>query len=410
MNRRTIDKILNDTAYVKFAGTDGEKRCAEYITELCRKMGLTVQNESFEIDMFNVSAEQLTVDNEEIACRSYLGAPNGKAKGELYFLQNTNASSLKKCKDKIVLTEKPFNSKLYYNLVQNGAKGVITFSGNVNFPDNDIDLRRISFSVEPQKAIPAVIVNIKSALKLIKKQGKQCSICLEQFEYQSTSHNIVLDIAGESEKQIIATAHYDTTALSVGAYDNTSGVITLLYIAEYFSKNTPKFSIRLVWCGSEEQGLWGSLEYCQKHKSELKNAILNVNLDMLGSVMGEFTAFSCADEKMQNYLEGFLKRHRFSGVTRHQIRSSDSNSFVYYGVPAVSFARYAPPSLAQIHTRYDTAEILSSESLLRDMKIITAFIKDFQKDYDITSPITVSEKIKNEVDNYFKSKLTKRDD
>lgn len=406
MNCRTIDKIFKDTAYVKFAGTEGEKRCAEYITELCRKIGLTAQSESFTFNTFKVSTERLTVDNEDFDCRGYLGAPNGSVSGKLYFLRSTDATALKKCKDKIVLTEKPFNSKLYYNLVQNGAKGVITFSGNVNFPDNDIDVRRIGFSVEPQNAIPAVIVNIKSALKLIKKQGKQCSICLEQSEYQATSQNIVLDIAGESKKQIIVTAHYDTTALSIGAYDNMSGAVALLYMAEYFSKNAPKFSIRLVWCGSEEQGLLGSLEYCQKHKDELNSAIINVNLDMIGSVMGEFTAFSCADEKMEEYLGRFLKRHRFIGGAKHQIRSSDSNSFIYHGVPAVSFARYAPPSLAQIHTRYDTDQILSAESMLTDMKIITAFIEDLQKDYEAISPIKISEKIKNEVENYFQSRLT----
>jgi len=120
--------------------------------------------------------------------------------------------------------------------------------------------------------------------------------------------------------------------------------------------------------------------------------------------MGEFTAFSCADEKMKTSLESFLKRHRFGGAIQYKIRSSDSNSFIYFGVPAVSFARYAPSSLAQIHTRYDTAKILSAKSLLKDTQIITAFVEDLLCDFESFAPITISEEIKSSVEKYMAKK------
>ena len=405
MDSRSIRKILSDTAYIKRAGTEEEKRCAEYIKDLCRQMELSARSEEFPLDLFQTHTERLTVDNEEIACRGYWGLQGGTASAKLHYLQSTDAYSVKRCKNKIVLIDHPLNSDLYKRLVQSGAKGIITYSGNANFPDDDIDIRRIGFHTEPGNEIPVVNVHIKSAFQLIKKQGKECYICLEQSRYTAHSQNIILDIPGESEKQIVITAHYDTTALSVGAYDNMSSCVALLYIAEHFAKRKNKLSLRLVWCGGEELGLLGSLEYCHAHSAELENTVLNINLDMIGAVMGEFTAFSCADEKMKASLESFLKRHRFGGAVQYKIRSSDSNSFIYFGVPAVSFARYAPNSLAQIHTRYDTANILSPKSLLRDMKIITAFVEDLLRDFERFTPITISEEIKTSVEKYIEKKI-----
>ena len=320
MDGRFIRKILSDTAYVKQAGTAEEKRCAEYIKELCRQMGLAARTEEFPLDLFQTHTERLTVDNEEYACRGYWGLQGGTASAKLYYLQSADTYSLRRCKNRVVLMDHPLNSGLYKDLVQSGAKGIITYSGNANFPDHDIDIRRIGFHIETENEIPVVNVHIKSAFQLIKKQGKECHICLEQSRYTAHSQNVILDIAGESEKQIVITAHYDTTALSFGAYDNMSGCIALLYMAEYFAKRKNKLSIRLVWCGGEELGLLGSLEYCRTHSSELENTVLNINLDMIGAVMGEFTAFSCADEKMKTSLEGFLKRHRFGGAIQYKIK------------------------------------------------------------------------------------------
>lgn len=405
MDSKSIRTILSDTAYVKQAGTKEEKQCAEYIKKLCRQMGLVARTEEFSLDLFQTHTERLTVDHEEIACRGYQGAPSGCACAKLYYLQSTDAYSVKKCKNKVVLIDHPLNSDLYKGLAQSGAKGIITYSGNANFPDDDIDIKRIGFHTEPGAGIPVVNVHIKSAFRLIKKQGKECCICLEQSRHTAHSQNVILDIAGESEKQIVITAHYDTTALSVGAYDNMSGSIALLYMAEHFAKRKNKLSLRLVWCGGEELGLLGSLEYCHAHSSELENTVLNINLDMIGAVMGEFTAFSCADEKMKASLESFLKRHRFGGAVQYKIRSSDSNSFIHFGVPAVSFARYAPSTLAQTHTRYDTANILSPKSLLRDMKIITAFVEDLLCDFESFAPITISQEIKTAVEKYMAKKI-----
>ena len=148
----------------------------------------------------------------------------------------------------------------------------------------------------------------------------------------------------------------------------------------------------------------GSLAYCKERGAELKNTVLNINLDMLGSLMGEFVAFSCANEDMTAFLEKFMKRHRFSASVRYAIRSSDSNSFVYFGVPAVSFARYAPAGIAPIHTRYDIAETVSAKRLLEDARIIAKFTESVANQADFS--MEISEKIRSDVNEYMNRKLT----
>ncbi|MBQ8696233.1 MAG: Zn-dependent exopeptidase M28 [Clostridia bacterium] len=405
MNSRTINKILSDTAYVRYDGTDGESRCAHYLRDFCGQMGLVARVEEYTFDTFTVETERLAVDGRELPCRGYLGAASGEVSAELYYLPDVGACSLKKCRGRIVLSDRPCSSWLYNTLVQNGAVGIITYNGDANMPDEDADTRRIGFDYDRASGIPVVNVHIKTALDLIRMQGKNCSISLSQSPVVATSQNVILDIPGENEEMIVLSAHYDSTALSVGAYDNMSGCIALLYIAERFAKRKNRFSIRFLWCGGEELGLLGSLEYCRAHKEELKKAVLNINLDMLGPIIGDFAAFSCADEKMEKALGAFLRRHRFVGDAHHQIRFSDSNSFVHFGVPAISFARYAPNSLTHTHTPYDRAEILSAEVLLKDMRIITAFVEDVQNNYERYAPIGISEKIKDDIARFMGARI-----
>ena len=131
------------------------------------------------------------------------------------------------------------------------------------------------------------------------------TIELEQEEYKGVSWNVVAELPGEVEETIVLTAHYDSTALSQGAYDNMSGSVGILAIAEHFSKHPHRYGIRAVWCGSEERGLLGSKAYVKDHEEELPKIIFNVNLDMIGCTMGKFIAACTTEEKLVSFLKYF---------------------------------------------------------------------------------------------------------
>ena len=405
INELKADKILNDTAYIHTSGTDEEKKCAEYIASLCREIGFDAIIEPFPVRMYDVKKEVLTIDGKNIPCKSWHGTGSGKVSGDIYVLEGDDEVSLSKCKDKVVLCLKSFKG-MYDKLYKLGAVAGITFDGNFYYDDRDINTRIYGQKKDENNNLPMITINVKDAFDIVKNECKRADVDVEISEYVGTSHNVIVDIKGESDETVIACAHYDTTPLSVGAFDNMSSCITLFYLAEYFKDMPLKRNLRLLWCGSEETGLVGSRSYCKYHVEDLKKTVLNINLDLLGCAMGSFTSFSCADEEMEKYLKEFVVKKDFPSSVRLAIRSSDSNSFVEAGVPAVSFARYDEAGIGEAHTRYDTSECMSSRQLIRDSEFICAFTEHaVNKTGDFPEKVTVCDKIREDVRNYMANKV-----
>ena len=184
---------------------------------------------------------------------------------------------------------------------------------------------------------------------------------------------MVLDLPGQIDEYIAFTAHYDSTSLSQGAYDNMSGSVGILGIAEHFAKNPHRYGLRFVWCGSEERGLLGSKAYCADHEEDLKKVVLNINLDMIGCIMGKFITCCTCEEKLVHYITYLGSELGFPITGRQDVYSSDSTPFADKGVPAVSFARMAPHNTATIHNSYDTMAVMSGEQMAADIDFLNAF-------------------------------------
>ena len=93
-------------------------------------------------------------------------------------------------------------------------------------------------------------------------------------------------IQGESDSLIIIGAHHDTVYMAQGAVDDTSGTATVLEMARQFGliesqMGTPKHTIYFCTWGGEEEGLFGSTAWVDKHRNNLyENLRLYINLDM----------------------------------------------------------------------------------------------------------------------------------
>ena len=373
METLQISQILQDTAYVRTGGSPEELRCAEYLVERCAQLGLKANIEAFEVPMSTIHEAQLIVDGKNIPCKGYLCAGSAEVEAPLYYLTGRDAYSLSQARGKIVLIDGGTGYWLYQDLLENGCLGFITYDGNVRYPDSDIDQRELRSYVHNGNRIPAVHINVRDAVELVNCGASQVKLVLRQDEYVGNSRNVILDLPGESQDTIVFTAHYDSTFLSVGAYDNMSGCIGLLAIAEYFANHPHRCSLRFIWCGSEERGLLGSKAYCANHEEELKNVVLNINLDMIGCVMGKFIACCTAEDKLVHYLQ-YMAMEQGRPIKAYQdVYSSDSTPFADKGIPAISFARIAPPNTATIHNRYDTMDVMKPEHLQEDVAFVITF-------------------------------------
>lgn len=373
MTNAQMRKIFDDTAYVRTGGSAQELRTAEYLQKVCRDLGLEAYLEAFPVELAKVEEAVLTIDGKEIPCKGYLLAGSGEVEAPLYYLTESDRYSLSGCKGKIVLFDGYLGYWRYRDLLENGAVGFISYDGNVNYADRDIDHRELRPHVAKGEKLLGVNINAKDAVDIVNGDGKVAKIVLKQKEFSGDSHNVILDLPGEIDEQIIFTAHYDSTSLSQGAYDNMSGCVGLLGMAEYFASHPHRYSLRFVFCGSEERGLLGSKAYCASHEEELKNVALVINLDMIGCIMGKFISCVTAEMPLVHYISYLGNELGFQVKAYQDVYSSDSTPFADKGVPAVSFARAAGRDLAPIHNSYDTIAVMKMEQMQKDIDFITAF-------------------------------------
>ncbi len=404
MDAKQIMKVFEDTAYVRMGGTDAELRCAEYLKAYCEKLGHQAVIEDFPVDMAEMEEAQLLADGISIPCKGYFNAGSGEVEAPFYYLRGTDAYSLSGCKDKIVLIDGYMGYWMYQDLLENGAMGFITYDGNANYADRDIDQRELRSYVHKGNKIPGVNINAKDAIELINRGVSTAKITLKQREYQGDSRNVILDLPGQVDEYIVLTAHYDSTSLSQGAYDNMSGSVGLLGIAEYFTTHPHRYGLRFVWCGSEERGLLGSKAYCQDHEEELKKVVLNINLDMIGCIMGKFIACCSTEEKLAHYISYMGSELGFGISVKQDVYSSDSTPFADKGVPALSFARIAPPNTATIHNSYDTIALMKGEQMVEDIDFIVAFTDRMANSAKCPVAREIPDSVKEKLDIYLARK------
>lgn len=408
MTLQQMNQIFLDTAYVRMGGSEEELVCAKYLQEKVTELGLKATIEDFEVDMADMQEAHLWMDGEEITCKGYLCAGTSEVEAPLYYMPVTDAYSLKECKGKIVMIDGYLRYWVYQDMLEKGALGFITYDGNANYADEDIDQRELRTYVSQGKIIPGVNINAKKAIELINKEAKMAKISLKQKEYKGTSRNVVLDMPGEVEEYIVFTAHYDSTSLSQGAYDNMSGSVGLLGIAEHFAKNPHRYGLKFVWCGSEERGLLGSKAFTAAHEEELKKVVLNINLDMIGCIMGKFIACCTSEEKLVHYIQYMSQEEGFGMSVSQGVYSSDSTPFADKGVPAVSFARIAPNNTATIHNSYDTMAVMKMEHMEKDMDFIVKFAERMANAKCCPVSKEIPENMKEELDVYLARKRDKK--
>ena len=85
---------------------------------------------------------------------------------------------------------------------------------------------------------------------------------------------------------------------------------------------------------------------------------------------------------------------------RQDVYSSDSTPFADSGVPALSFARLAPPNTATIHNRYDTPAVMSPRQMTEDIAFISAFADRMANAVRCPVDRTIPEKVKEKLDTY----------
>ncbi len=89
---------------------------------------------------------------------------------------------------------------------------------------------------------------------------------------QQKSGNVIAEVVGTNPSlpPIVIACHLDSWDLGTGAIDDASGcgIITAAANNAKMWGEYPKRTIRLLWAGAEEVGIWGGKDYAEKHGAE----------------------------------------------------------------------------------------------------------------------------------------------
>jgi len=406
MDQKQLKQIFLDTDFVHWSGTPEELKVAEYLKAKCEELGVPAHLEGFRVASADIESAQVLADGREIPCKGFFGCGSGTVEGELYYMTNTDPVSLAGAKDKIVLLDtQGFSYFTYQDLMKAGAKGILCTYGNLYYPQTDIDERDLrEHVVGDARKVLCAMIHIRSAVELVRDGVKRVQISVQQKAFDGESHNVIAEVPGRNGEFITLSAHLDTTRMSHGSYDNMSGCVGLLGVMDALKDKDLNYGLRFVFCGSEERGLLGSKAYVRDHEQDLEKTALNINLDMIGTILGKFIACASAEEALASYLRYMGAELNFPVDAHTGVYSSDSTPFADKGVPAVSLARIAGGNAAPIHCRYDTMDVLSMTQMEKDI----AFIAEFTRRMACSAACPVSrempEKVKTELDEYLNRK------
>ena len=402
MNTKALKQIFTDTDFVHRSGTPEELRVAEYLKARCEALGAAARIEAFPVPMAEIEETHVFADGKEIPAKGFFCCGSGEVEGELYYMPSQDRVSVAGAKDKIVLMDTSGIGFFgYQDLMKAGAKGILFQYGDLHNGNRDIDERDLRAAVvgEQQKVLCAML-HVSAAVALVKNKTKRVRIQIKQREYEGESHNVVAELPGKTDEWIALSAHYDTTALSHGSYDNMTGCVGILGVLEALKNKPLNYGLRLVFCGSEERGLLGSKAYVRDHEAELEKIALNVNLDMIGTIMGKFIARVSAEEALAHYITYMGAELGFPVSAKTGVYSSDSTPFADKGVPALSFARLANDSVAPIHCRFDRPDVLSMEQLQKDIAFIAEFTRRMAMSAVCPVGRDIPDSVKKELDEY----------
>ena len=405
--------FLKNIYFVRTGGSIEEEKASNLIKEEIERLGGTANIEEFLVDASNIKEERLVFDGmHEIECKGsgYSGNTNHDGvTGELVSISSIEELKMTNLCNKIILTPgKRVQYQAYMKAIKEKALGFITTTGDVYKKNKDVDLDPY-LNREPyykEGYIPTVMIRMKDAERILASGYKTANLILITEDLKRNSRNVVAEIKGEIEDEIITfTAHYDSVAYSKGAYDNGTGVITLLQLYEYYMRNKPKRTLRFIWCGSEEMGLLGSKAYVSNHENELEKIVLNINIDMVAVTLGYDIACVTGDVSIIHNIEYTSKELGFPIHVYQGVYSSDSTPFADKGIPSISFARLAKQGGATIHSHNDVIERLSEPNYIKTYTFIINLSERWINAAYFPIERKMPENMKDELDYYLLRKI-----
>jgi aminopeptidase YwaD len=367
-------RVLCEDIGERLAGTDQERRAAQYIMEKFRKTGCAhCHLETFPCRSRQGAAAGVQVNfgggwrDVETAAVTGSSSTDGVVEGDaVWFEMPENAPKLKPglLKGKIAVLFGPLPEIVEHHrkLVEAAPLAVVhvdhrlPFSWAKNDGTYPLWVTRYGFPA-------TVTVPFNEAWHWRQKGKIRLRVRSEMNMVDSSSDNVVAELPGTDPDLgiLLLGAHHDSQAGNVGADDNASGVVCLLELARLLKGLHHKRTIRFISFGTEEQLSVGSAYYVKQHRKELDGIDLMINFDSVASPLGHHEMFCTGGSDLADYAARYLARQKlFVAVKREAVPFADHFPFSVFEVPALWFFRENfPGGRWQHHSVHDNLQNVS---------------------------------------------------
>ena len=230
------------------------------------------------------------------------------------------------------------------------------------------------------KPIPAGALSIPDAeqLQRILKRGKPVTMHLTLVSQvtQGSSGNVIAEVPGRDPKAspILVSGHLDSWDLGTGAIDDAAGVAIAAAAAKrIMDAGRPLRTIRVVWFGAEEVGLFGGLDYRTKYGKQPHYAIVESDFgaDRVWKV----------DSKLGKDREAEAKALQLAlaplGIVPGSLEAADGSDIgplLADGLPGVTLAQDGTHYFDLHHTPDDTLDKVDPEGLRQNVAAWTTML------------------------------------
>lgn len=367
-----------DRIGVRFAGSEGERKAAEWISGQMRGLGLQkVAVDSFACRSFRPRRCEVRVQGpggglkvrSEAAAHSPATGPQGVT-GPLTVIEKLDgpgAAQVRQIQGKVVLiyTSEFFRRSKLRRLVAAKPTAVLVVDDRfthdqtvaVGFPAAWIELLNCPF----------VNVSFADAWKLVRDGAREIQVTVEADSPLAISQNVVGEIPGarQPDEIIVVSAHHDTVINSSGVDDNGTGVACVLELARILARRPPSRTVRFISFGAEEQLSEGARQYVEGCQ-DLERVRFVLNVDAVGAAMGRTGVYWCGPPELQRLLQ---KVTRTTMKPVHLIREispfSDHFPFSLKGIPAVWYYRTTYVAARHYHHSQEESLQVISPSVLQ---------------------------------------------
>lgn len=345
---------------IRAAGTDGEKRAANYIRDQLASYGYAVSLQPFPVQSvidIGTTLGVIAPQQQTIPALALQASGNGTVQ------TNVVLAGLGRTGDfppdtsgKIALVQRgeiTFGDKVA-NAAAAGAVGVIIYNDQPG---------PFAGQIRTVAAIPAVSISQEDGQALARTLAGgpvTARLTVQTRTETRQSQNVLAERPG-GNCRVVAGGHYDSVPAGPGANDNASGTAVVMEMARVLAATGKSDGVCFALFGAEEIGLVGSEHYVQSLSAGEKRGIKGMlNFDMLA--VGDDWPLEGADSLVQTAAQEAQKlsfsHSIFASLPGNA--SSDHGSFLEAGIPAILFNCFCDE---HYHTADDRIEFIQEKRL-----------------------------------------------